>query len=262
MTVVDELPSGGGVESPDDARSLTSVGKALAILDAFEGAASVLGVSEIARRTRLPKSTAFRLLSSLEHRDYVERRGDRYCLGKRLFELGNQVSWCRPRNLRDTAVPYMCDLFGLTGKTIHLAVLDGTDVLYVEKLEGHDQPAAPTRVGGRVTARTTALGKAMLAYSDPAVIEATLSVPPTHPTPYTIVLPRLLLDELAAVRRSGVAIDREEVRLGLTCVAAPVLRRGQPVGALSVSGLSREFDPMAIAQRVQATANRIAAQLV
>jgi DNA-binding IclR family transcriptional regulator len=259
MTMLDEGPS--SVEAEESPRCLTSVGKALAILDAFDGAAALVGISEIARRSGLPKSTAYRLIASLEEQGFVERRGVRYCLGKRLFELGNQVSWCRPRNLRDCALPYMCELFSLTQRTVHLAVLDGTDVLYIEKLQGHDQPNAPTRVGGRVSARTTALGKAMLAFSSPATIEAALRVAPTLHTQYSIVLPEVFYQELAEVRRAGFAFDREEVRLGLTCVAAPILRNGMAAGAVSISGSSPGFDPVAVARRTRAIADAIAARL-
>jgi DNA-binding IclR family transcriptional regulator len=244
-----------------DSRLLSSVGKALAILDVFEGGASILGVSEIARQAHLAKSTAFRLLASLEQQGYIERRADRYCLGKRLFELGNQVSWCRPRSLRETALPYMCDLFSTIRKTIHLAVLVDGDVLYVEKLQGHDQVRAPTRVGGKVSASTTALGKAILAFSAPAVVEDALKKSPSLRTPHTILLPSLLLEELETVRREGVAYDREEVMIGLTCVAAPIMSLGEPVGALSVSGNTEKFDPTSVAQRVRATANTIGSQL-
>ena len=258
MTMLDEAPA----DTAESARSLTSVGKALAILDAFDGAASLIGISEIARRSGLPKSTAYRLVASLNEQGYVERRGVRYCLGKRLFELGNQVLWCRPRNLRDTALPYMCELFTLTQRTVHLAVLDETDVLYIEKLQAHEQPDVPTRVGGRVSARTTALGKAMLAFSPPSMVEAALRVPPALRTKYSIVVPEVFHQELAEVRRVGIAFDREEVRLGLTCVAAPILRRGTAVGAISISGPSGGFDPAAIARRTRTTADAIAAQLI
>ena len=156
----------------------------------------------------------------------------------------------------------MCDLFALTKRTIHLAVLDGIDVLYVEKLRGHDKPEPPTRVGGRVSARTTALGKALLAYSDDETVEQCLRVAPSHRTLHTILLPHLFREELATVRLAGVAYDHEEVRLGLTCVAAPIIRRGQPVGSLSVSGNAHDFDPGALAPRLVATANAIAMRLV
>jgi DNA-binding IclR family transcriptional regulator len=259
MTMLDEGQAPAEADAPT--RCLTSVGKALAILDAFDGAAPHVGISEIARRCGLPKSTAYRLIASLEEQGYVERRGVRYSLGKRLFELGNQVSWCRPRNLRDTALPYLCELFSVTQRTVHLAVLDGTDVLYLEKLQAHEQPNAPTRVGGRVSARTTALGKAMLAFSPPATVEAALRVPPTLRTQYSIVLPKIFHSELTEVRRTRFAFDREEARLGLTCVAAPILRKGTAVGAISISGPPPAFDPAAVARRTREAADAIARKL-
>jgi DNA-binding IclR family transcriptional regulator len=240
-----------------DERTSSSVRKALTILDIFQGASSVLGVTEIARMTGLPKSTAFRLLTMIEAQGFVERRGSGYCLGRRLFELGNQVAWCRPRNLRDTALPFMCELYKATQRVVHLAVLEGTDVLYLEKLQGHDAGSIPTRVGGRVAARTTALGKAMLAYSHPDVVEQALNTSPLLHTGFTIVLPRLFEEELNQVRRTGIAYDREEVRLGLRCVAAPIFRRGEVLGAVSVCGLTGQFDPVAAAPRVIATAKAI-----
>jgi DNA-binding IclR family transcriptional regulator len=240
-----------------DDRTSSSVRKALTILDAFQGASSVLGVTEIARMTGLPKSTAFRLLTMIEAQGFVERRGSGYCLGRHLFELGNQVAWCRPRNLRDAALPFMCELHTVTQRVVHLAVLEGTDVLYLEKLQGHEAFSVPTRVGGRVAARTTALGKALLAYSHPDVVERALNTSPLLRTGFTIVIPRLFEEELDQVRRTGVAFDHEEVRLGLSCVAAPIMRRGEILGAVSLCGPTGQFDAVAVAPRVVATAKAI-----
>src|SRR3712207_5088672 len=97
---VQDLP-----RSPPPTDPATSVGKALALMEAFDSPAASIGVTELARRAGLPKSTAFRLLAVLEVGNFVERNGNRYCLGRRLFELGNMVSYCRPRNLRDIALP-------------------------------------------------------------------------------------------------------------------------------------------------------------
>ena len=88
----------------------TSVGKALALLDALGSGSLSLGVSELARRADLPKSTAFRLLACLAEAGFVDRLGSEYCLGRRLFELGSQISYCRPRGLRDVALPFLMRL--------------------------------------------------------------------------------------------------------------------------------------------------------
>lgn len=235
----------------------TSVAKALSLLNAFEGAESI-GVSELSRRAGLHKSTAFRLLSILEQWSLVERNGSRYRLGTKLFELGNRVSYCSPRGLRDTALPYLAELYSVTRETVHLAVLDGTEVLYLEKLYGHNQANSPSYVGGRIQAHCSALGKAMLAHGDADVVERLLTIPLPPRTPYTIVLPQLLDRELGETRQRGTAIDREEATIGLTCVAAPIRsRRGRVVGAVSISGATGRFDPAAYSSTVSRAAEDI-----
>jgi DNA-binding IclR family transcriptional regulator len=237
----------------------TSVGKALALLDAFENIDTSLGVSELARRTHLPKSTAFRLLAILEQRQLVERQGTRYCLGTRLFELGHRVSYCRPRSLRDSAVPFLSDLYELTHETVHLGVLDGTDVLYLEKLFGHQRVKAPSAVGARVPAYCSALGKALLAVSEPDATQAALARGLQPRTGYTIIAPTLFTQELDTVRtRGGIAFDREESSVGVNCVAAPIhARNGRLLGAVSVCGPTGRFNPHDYASSVLQVARGI-----
>lgn len=214
----------------------TSVGKALAILDAFRGDGALLGVSQIAARTGLPRSTTHRLLSVLVERGYIERADSRYRLGRAIFELGNLVSDCRPRNLRSAAMPFMTSLFEATHATIHLAVLRDFDVLYVDKIYGHNSIELPSRVGGRVPALCTALGKAILAFSDSHLIDEALDRPVPRLTPRTVVLPSLLRVALADARQRGVADDAEGACVGSRCVAAPIIdREGSVRGAVSIS---------------------------
>jgi len=222
----------------------TSVDKALALLDVFENIDTSLGVSELARRAGLPKSTAFRLLAVLEQRQLVERQEARYRLGTRLFELGHRVSYCRPHSLRDTAVPFLGDLYELTHETVHLGVLDGADILYLEKLFGHQRVKAPSAVGARVPAYCSALGKALLAVSSPDSVSATLARGLEPRTGYTIVVPSMLQEELETVRDRGVAFDLEESGVGVNCVAAPIFARiGRVLGAVSVCGATARFNP-------------------
>ncbi|MEY2430564.1 MAG: hypothetical protein QOC92_289 [Acidimicrobiaceae bacterium] len=238
----------------------TSVGKALAILDEL-GTAKSLGVSALARRTELPKSTVFRLLARLEERGYVERLGKEYCLGRRLFELGNQIAACRPSGLRDIALPYLTELYERTHYIVHLAILDGVEVLYLEKLFGRDPTRAPSHVGRRVPAACCGLGKAMLAFSDQALVTEVLGEGLKRHTPYTIAVEQLFLEELARIRDAGVAFDREEVAVGLTCVAAPILIDGRAVAAVSVSGPTARFDPETMVNPVRRAAAAIAQHL-
>jgi DNA-binding IclR family transcriptional regulator len=239
----------------------TSVGKAISLLDAFDRP-GVIGVSELSRSAGLPKSTAYRLLQILEEWQLVERSGHRYRLGARLFELGNRVAYCTPRNLRDTAHPFLAELYELSHETVHLAVLNGTDVLYLEKLHGHNPVRCPSTIGGRVPAYSTALGKAILAYSEHQAVSDVLTRQLIPRTPHTVVLPRLFIDQLRGTRASGVAFDREEASIGLTCVAAPILdRRKTPVAAISLSGPTNRFRPEEYANAIRRVATLIGGKL-
>jgi DNA-binding IclR family transcriptional regulator len=213
-----------------------AIDKAFSLLSALGDHGSLgLGVSELARRAQLSKSTAFRVLGMLERNAMVERVGAKYRLGARLHELGNNVYAPGHDRLRDLLVPFLVDLFESTRRTVHLASLHGSDVVYLSKLYSHHTIAAPSRIGSRLPAHCTAVGKVLLAY-DAEAATAALSMPLHRLTPRSICAPNALAAELMRVRREGVAVDDEESRLGLACVAAPVMgRSGRPVAAMSVS---------------------------
>jgi len=213
----------------------TSVGKALAVLAAFRGDGVVLGVTQIAERAGIPKSTAHRILAVLVEHGYIDRDDVRYQLSRRMFELGNMVAECRPRSLRSVAAPFLGSLYEATHATIHLAVLEGPDVIYVDKICGHQSVQVPSRIGGRIPALCTALGKAILALSGDEVRDQALGQPVPRLTPRTVVNPTLLAAALETTRQTGIAHDNEGVRLGVRCIAAPIVRRGRPVGAISMS---------------------------
>jgi IclR family KDG regulon transcriptional repressor len=240
----------------------TSVDKALALLNSFEIGDVAVGVSELARRVGIPKSTAFRLLSILEANRMVVRDGNRYALGYRLFELGQRVPDLQPHRLRDVATPYMEDLHQLSGENVHLTVLDRSDVTYISKVFGHRRSPCPTAIGRRTPAHCTAGGKALLAFSGPDRVRAVLSTGLTRRTPYTIVAPGLFVRELEQVRRRGFAFDSEEAQVGMTCIAAPILVNGRdPVAALSISGSVGRFDPRRYARQLCAVAGQVARDL-
>jgi DNA-binding IclR family transcriptional regulator len=215
----------------------TSVGKALAVLEAFRGGGHLLGVSQIAERAHIPKSTAHRLLSVLVDHGYIDRVETRYQLGLAAFELGNMVAECRPRSLRSVAIPYMADLHRNSDATVHLAVLDGLDVLYVDKIYGHHGVDVPSRIGGRIPALCTALGKVMLAFSCDDLIDRALSVRVPRLTSKTMTNPAILRSSLLKARETGLAYDIEGSSLGAHCLAAPILRRStsEVLGAVSLS---------------------------
>ena len=164
----------------------------------------------------------------------LERDGDQLRLGIRLFELGQQAS--RPTDLRKLAFPHMTELMRATGQTVHLAVLDGQDVVYIQILRSRTTPPLPSRVGGRLPAYATGVGKALLAYAPSELIEQICSDPMPAFGPRTITRPDQLRRELEAVRANRLAFEREESAANVGCAAAPILGvKGIPVAALSVS---------------------------
>jgi DNA-binding IclR family transcriptional regulator len=236
----------------------TSAGKGLAILNAFRGDGSLLGVSQIAARAQLAKSTAHRLLAVMVDQGYIERVDSRYRLGPVIFELGNLVPNCRPHDRRVSAMPYLTDLYESTHATVHLAVLNGTDVLYLQKVYGHHAVEVPSRVGGRMPALCTALGKAILAFSEPAVRRSALARPVPRLTSHTTVNPAVLRTALEQTRAEGIAHDSEGVRLGVRCVAAPVFTGDNAIGgAVSLSFSVSEPLPAHAVPRLLHAAARI-----
>jgi DNA-binding IclR family transcriptional regulator len=243
----------------DQRSAATSVTKALTLLDAFRRIGPVAGVSDLARATGLPKSTAFRLLNQLAASGFLNRDGTDYRLDQHVFELGNCVPMCTPGDLRSIAGPFLSDLFASSRTVVHLAVLDGTDVLYVDKIQGNTAVKVPTVVGGRIPASCSALGKAILPFGHKKVIEQILEEGLRRRTRHSIAAPGLFLAELQQVRRHGVAFDREESALGLTCVAAPIIWAGHAIAAISTSGPTGRFDPAGLASRVKSAAHEISA---
>lgn len=245
-----------GERSLRSIRQLPSAAKALVLLEVFLGDQPSLGVTEVARAAGITKSTAFRLLGVLVEHGFVTRRGSRYSLGERLFELGSYTNFCRPRSLRDAAIPFLSDLYAEYKTTVHLAVLDDGDPLYLAKLHGSSHVNSPSHVGSKMPASITGVGKALLAYSGPKELEQALVQPLVRRTPYSITQPRLFLEELEQVRTNGYAMDREESTLGLHCYAAPIFHKQRAVAAVSVCTTSATSGTQLIAA-VKSVATKI-----
>lgn len=241
---------------PTDCRDANAprsvVDRVASLLDGFDSDHPSLTLAELVSFSGLPKSTVHRLAEAMVARGWLERSGSEYTIGVRMFELGGLVDY--RWSLREAALPFMEDLYEATHEVVHLGVIDGTDVLYVDKIGGHRSMRTPSRVGGRMPVHATGLGKALLSASPPSVVAQVLSVPLRRVSEHTIVVPNVLLDDLARSAKRGYAIDREESGRGMACVAAPIIVCGRALGAISVTGPSRRIDPDRLAPAVRTAA--------
>lgn len=150
----------------DSGDALGVLDRMTSILEAFDEDDRGLGLSELAVRAGLPKSTVSRLVATLVRQRYLERDGKRIHLGLRLFELGQLAE--QPRELRIAALPVMADLRNRTGHNAHVAIRDGDHLVCLAAMRGQDAPPLAPRTGGRLPVDSTALGDAVLGRSSPA----------------------------------------------------------------------------------------------
>ncbi|MFI0356794.1 IclR family transcriptional regulator [Actinomadura sp. 9N407] len=234
--------------------------RGLRLLDAFGSADAELTLTELARRTGLPKPTAYRLIAELVRWGGVERTGSGYRLSIRLFVLGQRAP--TPRGLREAALPYLEDLYEATHENIHLAVPDGTDTLFLEKVSGRRSMPIVSRVGGRLPAYCTATGKLFLALGPPDTLDRVLAAGPARYTPHTIIMPGLLRRELARTVDRGYAVNREESEAGVSAIAAPIIGPdGRPIAAISITGSTHRLDLERLAPAVRTAASALTREL-
>ena len=218
------------------ASGLQTIDRALDVLCAFEGK-DELGISELSRLLKLPKSAVHRVVLTLASRGFVEQNAKRrYRLGLKMLELGNV---CRLRlDLASVAEPILNELSVKANANVHMARLDGSDVVDLLRIEH----PSPMRIGRapmlRRPVHCTALGKAMLAFGNGALVEQVLAQKLSRMTRKTIIDPERFRAEMERTRLRGFAIDDEEFYGGRRCVAAPVLDpAAQVVAGVSVSGM-------------------------
>ena len=237
----------------------SSLRRALALLDAFSGERRELSVRQLAARSGVTRSTAHRLAKELVEWGGLERTPRGLRLGVKLFELGAMAP--SPTSLREASVPYLHTLHEVTQLTANLAVREGDEIVYLEKISTRQLRVPHTRLGGRGTLHATALGKAILAFSQEVDLDA-LAPRMVRLTPHTIVDPAALSRELLSVRSRRVAYDVEESKEGLFCVAAPITSGPGPVvGAVSVTGATALAHAERFAPTVIATAAAISRAL-
>jgi DNA-binding IclR family transcriptional regulator len=232
----------------------TSLSKALQLLSTLADETRPMSIRQIAASSELPRTTVHRLVSEMREAGLVESIPEGHRLGLRLFELGGTA--LRQHHVEALARPYMEELFERTHYTVQLAVLQDTDILYLARVghQGHRRVAS--HVGGRVPATCTAAGKALLAF-DAAALHQALSFGLVTRTRHSVTDPKILRQSLVETRRTHVAYDVEEARVGLVCAASPLFIDGRARFALSASTDVETFDPRMIGTAVRRTALRL-----
>jgi IclR family acetate operon transcriptional repressor len=226
------------LERRSPAHGSGTVRRAVRLLSLLAQQPGGAGLSEIARLSKLHHTTAHRLLSTLGAAGLVACRHEdrKYRLGLGLLELAGAL--VENLEIRTVARPTLLSLAQATGETVHLAALDGHEMVFLDRVDGVQPVTLRTRVGFRAPAHVTAVGKAVLAFSTPGLVARILAAAPlTRHTPKTITKREAFLAQLDLIRRHGYAVDNEEHRLTIRCVGAPIFdHTGAPVAALSIAG--------------------------
>ncbi|MGH3095058.1 MAG: IclR family transcriptional regulator [Streptosporangiales bacterium] len=233
MTAISVTPQAGTEQRRDLPPSM--VERMTLILDVFEGRTARLTLEEVSRRTQLPRSTAHRILEQLVRLRWLQRTALGYSLGQRVLGFGDRDG--SYADIRSVAAPLLQDLQLKTGMIVHLAVLDGAEVYYLDKVGGRFATMVPSRVGGRAPAHSTALGKALLAWLEPEQVDERVGAALGRLTHRTIADLGTLHQELHRIRRRhGLAFERGECFPGISCVAAAIRGPEAPVASLSLVG--------------------------
>ena len=243
-----------------------SVVKAFTILEYLAMRAGAWELGVISRALGMHKSTLYRFLTTLEHLGYVAQDSGtgRYSLGARVVWLAS--TFLDGLDLRTLARPLLENLVDATQETVHLAILDDFEVVYIDKVDGHQPVKMASRVGNRMPAHSTGLGKALLAHCDESqwpvyVLDKGLK----SYTPNTIVDPEEFYTHLRGIKLRGFAIDNSENEDGIRCLAVPIKdHTGKTVAAISISGWTLTMVPERddeFAEVAQRTAQQISERL-
>lgn len=220
--------------------SVKSIEKAFQILNCFSETDSKLDLVKLAQKTHLPKTTVYRILTTLKKARVVSQNEEdkKYSLGLRLFELGSLVFG--ELKLRKIALPEMEELSKRSGETVHLGVLDGEEVVSIEKIDSHFPLRSTVYIGKRTPIYCTGIGKALLAFQAPDKIDLLLRKDKIKKyTANTITNIDELKEELKKGRKEGFVVDNMECHDGIRCVAAPIRNfEGNVVASISISGPS------------------------
>lgn len=241
--------------------SVRAVARSLDILSCFSQSEPVLSLTEIAGRVKMPKSTVHRLLTTLESKHFIKRDKTTglYHLGLRFIEMANLV--LQDLALERWAQPYLQRLCAECGETVDLAVLDGTQVVYLQVVESPQRVKIAAAVGQRLPAFCTASGKAFMAYLPDEQVTRILNVGLTKYTDNTRISLEELRNDLQLTRQRGFAISEQEYEKDINAVAAPILNdAGYPLMAIAIVGPSFRMPRehmMVLGQCIQTTIETI-----
>jgi DNA-binding IclR family transcriptional regulator len=251
----------GGMNRPVVTPSRSLSGKVLDVLGAFRADATELTLSEISRRTALPLTTAHRIVKELTARGMLERSpAGSYHIGLLLWEIASLAP--RGLRLREVALPVMEDLCEATHENVQLAVREGLELVFIERLAGRGAVPVLTRVGGRFALHATGVGLVLLAYAAPEIQEQVLGGPLDRWTPRTIVSQEELRRVLADVRHNGYSVSDRQVTMDALSVGAPIRDAGEEViASLSIVVHVDGADPPALGAAVRAAARDISRSL-
>jgi DNA-binding IclR family transcriptional regulator len=219
---------------------IQSVAHALDVLEEFRDETEELGVTELSKKLKLHKNNVFRILATLQSRNYIEqnRANDNYRLGIKCLELGQ--TFIHQRGLLKQARPILQELAETTGETSYISILRGNEVVYLDAVETSSTVRVISRVGLHMPLHATAAGKALVSYDSDDELRKLFSAGGGELPRYTKGTRTdvdVILEESALVRERGYAIDLEEFEEGLRCIGAPVRDYTRKVvGAVSVSG--------------------------
>jgi len=230
-----------------------AVERALAMLEAVAEAPEGLSNAEISRKLEIPKSSASYILRTLETKGYLNREGDgRYRVGLKILSLSRGA--LSGIDVREVARPVMRHLMEQTSLTCHLAILDGPDAVYIEKVEPEGFIRMDTWVGRRMRVHATSVGKALVAHiSQDRLAEIIAQTGMEKRTPKTITTMPRLLKELEKVRAQGYAVDDEENNMGARCVGASVFNQmGTIEASVGLSGTINQVNPQTMPRILEA----------
>ncbi len=237
----------------------TVASRVLALLAAFDAEHRALTLTDLARRAGMPLPTAHRLVGELVAAGALTKRGDgRYVVGRMIWDVGLLAPV--ETGLRQVAEPFLHDVYAATRATVHLAVRDGDEVLYLERMRGRTSVPVVSSIGSTLPMHATGVGKVLLAHA-PDAVRARVLGSLTRVTRYTVTRPGLLDEQLARIRRDGYATTYEEMTLGACSVAVPVRRGDEVVAAIGIVVANLKRDRARLVTALEVAAQGISRQL-